>query len=330
MPQSAPTPLSSLTSRSLDSRELDSRELVSNASAASPPVSLRIVLMEPAGPLNVGSIARVMKNFGLSQLVLVNPQCDPLGDEARMMAVHAADVLEQAHRVETLPEALVGVHRAIATTGLEHDFPTPLESPRQVLPWLIPTPGTPACEGAIIFGREDSGLTTQELHYAQRLLHIPSHDGYTSLNLAQAVAVCCYELSQIWHESSDRRSNTHSDSAIAPPPLGGPPATEPPAPQDALEGLYQHLEKVLLKIGYLYPHTAASRMRRFRRLGHRAQPSSQEVHMLRGILSQVQWAVQNLHLKHPSQDQSPQTTHQTQNQTNKGIDTSPKCRDQGQ
>ncbi len=261
--------------------------------------------MEPAGPLNVGSIARVMKNFGLSQLVLVNPQCDPLGDEARMMAVHAADVLEQAQRVETLPEALVGVHRAIATTGLEHDFPTPLESPRQVLPWLIPAPGTPAYEGAIIFGREDSGLTTQELHYAQRLLHIPSHDGYTSLNLAQAVAVCCYEISHIAQECRDRLSHRDSDLASPTPPPSGPPATEPIAPQDALEGLYQHLEKVLLKIGYLYPHTAASRMRRFRRLGHRAQASSQEVHMLRGILSQVQWAVQNLPPKPPSPKDKP-------------------------
>ncbi|MEG4014297.1 RNA methyltransferase, partial [Microcoleus sp. S11D4] len=151
--------------------------------------NIRIVLVEPAGPLNVGSVARVMKNMGLRQLILVNPQCDHLGQEARLMAVRAADVLETVKVVATLPEALVGCVRAIATTGDDsRSHPMQLEAPADALPWLLEAPS------ALIFGREDCGLTNSELNRAQRLIRIPSSDAYTSLNLAQAVAICCYEL----------------------------------------------------------------------------------------------------------------------------------------
>jgi rRNA methylase len=90
--------------------------------------SVRIVLVEPAGPLNVGAVARVMKNMGLRTLVLVNPQCDPLGVEARQMAVHGVDILEAAQQVATIPAALMGCQRAIATTARVRTLSTPLES----------------------------------------------------------------------------------------------------------------------------------------------------------------------------------------------------------
>jgi tRNA/rRNA methyltransferase len=146
--------------------------------------NIRIVLVEPAGPLNVGSVARVMKNMGLHQLILVNPQCDYLGEEARLMAVRAASILETATVVDSLPAALVGCVRAIATTGDDcRSHPMPLEAPADALPWLLEAPS------ALIFGREDCGLTNAELNRAQRLIRIPSSDAYTSLNLAQAVAI---------------------------------------------------------------------------------------------------------------------------------------------
>jgi len=85
--------------------------------AQTPLANIRIILVEPAGPLNIGSIARVMKNMGLHRLVLVNPQCDPLGREARRMAVHGIDVLETAQQVTTLIEGLQGCQKAIATTA---------------------------------------------------------------------------------------------------------------------------------------------------------------------------------------------------------------------
>ncbi|MBW4675898.1 MAG: RNA methyltransferase [Desmonostoc geniculatum HA4340-LM1] len=232
---------------------------------------LRIVLVEPAGPINVGAIARVMKNFGLHNLVLVNPQCDPLSPEALMMAVHAKEILESAVVVATLPEALHGCVRAIATTGRVRSWEIPLENPRTALPWLLEEPEKPA---ALIFGREDRGLSNEELNYAQRFIFIPTNQNYLSLNLATAVAICCYELSQSTQQ----------------PEIQTLPQIEL-APLDLVETYYQQLESLLLKIGYLYPHTAPSRMGKFRQLYNRAGLQTGEVALLLGILRQVEWAL---------------------------------------
>lgn len=229
---------------------------------------VRIVLVEPAGSLNVGACARVMKNLGLQQLVLVNPQCDPLSLEAKQMAVHAVDILESAQQEATLPQALQGCTRAIATTSRARALAT-LEHPRMALPWLLEEPGT-----ALIFGPECRGLSNQELNYAQRFICIPSSPTYPSLNLAQAVAICCYELSQCIQQPS-----ADTDAVIGYASL------------DVLEGYYQQLEAMLLKIGYLYPHTAGSRMEKFRMIFNRTQLKNAEVGMLRGILTQMDWAL---------------------------------------
>jgi len=248
---------------------------------------IRVVLVEPAGALNIGSVARVMKNMGLKQLVLVNPQCDPLGAEARQMAVHAVDLLESAQQVRTLPEALTGCQIAVATTGLDHTaLNVKLESPRIVLPWLVASQAT----AALIFGREDRGLTKTELSYAQRWIRIPTSPDYGSLNLAQAVAICCYELSQ----GLQPRSETESELANVSPSHSSPSHLVMPdrASLDSLNGYYQQLEAFLLQIGYLYPHTAPSRMEKFRLLFGRAQMSEAEVALCRGILTQATWALQ--------------------------------------
>lgn len=235
--------------------------------------NIKIILVESAGGLNVGSVARVMKNMGLHQLVLVNPQCDPLGAEARQMAVHGGDILEAAQIVKTVPEALIGIQRAIATTARVRTLPTPLESPKAALPWLL----TDEIASALIFGPEDRGLSNLELNYAQRFVGIPASAEYSSLNLAQAVAVCCYELYQIAQQPAL--------------PVAASPTTDM-ASLEVLEDYYQHLEAVLLKIGYLYPHTATARMEKFRHLFNRAAPTTAEVMMLRGILRQMEWALQ--------------------------------------
>lgn len=234
--------------------------------------AIRIVLVEPAGALNVGSIARAMKNMGLQQLVLVAPRCDPLAAEARQMAVHGIDILESAVCVATIPDALKGCDRAIATTGRDRAIDSILESPRQSLPWLLQVRSPH--QAALMFGPEDRGLNNAELHYAQRLIRIPSSPNYSSLNLAQAVAVCCYEL---YLMASDRQLPT--------------PETDQRAAIESVEAFYDQLETVLLQIGYLYPHTAQSRMEKFRRLFNRSQLSAAEVAMLRGVLSQMTWFV---------------------------------------
>ena len=257
--------------------------------------AIRIVLVAPAGPLNVGSVARVMKNFGLSQLVLVAPQCDPLSDEALQMAVHADDILKTAQIADTIPEALEGCDQAIATTARNRGFNAPLHPPEFILPTLLtsppqdasaPSPPHPVAERSrgLIFGPEDRGLSNQELTYAQHFTKIPTSDTYSALNLAQAVAVCCYELHRAALQNSPPSVKQTESNLVNPP-------SPNQATLDQLEGYYQHLESLLLKVEYLYPHTAASRMRKLRQLLHRSTPTTNEVALLRGILRQMEWAL---------------------------------------
>ena len=245
--------------------------------------NIRIVLVEPAGALNLGSIARVMKNMGLTNLVLVNPRCDRHDESARIMAVHAADVLENAVVVDSLPQALAGCQRAIATTVRSRSVPINLEPPTKALPWLL----TPNVRSALMFGAEDRGLSNDELKYAQKFVCVQSNPDYPSLNLAQAVAICAYELYQAWLKISDRPAQTIVS------PLQLEEAVPANASIDVLEGYYQHLEHVLLEIGYLQPHTAPVKMEKFRRLYNKANLQPEEVAMLRGILRQVSWAIKN-------------------------------------
>lgn len=237
---------------------------------------VRIVLVEPAGPLNVGAIARILKNMGLRHLVLVNPQCDPHSAEARQMAVHAQDVLQNAQIVATLAQALKDCRRVIATTGREQTtLNVALEAPPHCLPWLL-ADETPT---ALVFGREDRGLTNEELNQAQRCLYIPSDPVYPSLNLAQAVAICTYELRMV-------ALGKGSPASVALPPT-----VSTPAAHEHLEGYLQDLEALLLTVGYLHPHTRASRMEKIRQIYQRSLPSDNDVALLRGMIRQMRWAL---------------------------------------
>jgi len=250
--------------------------------------NIRIVLVEPAGALNVGSIARIMKNMGLTNLVLVNPRCDWSSDEARQMAVHAIDVLETAQIVESIPTALAGCQQAIATTVRSRSVPIVLESPGTVLPELL----VPNIQSALLFGAEDRGLSNDELKYAQRFICIESNPDYPSLNLAQAVAICVYQLYQFYRfDQGDHSLPAQVSPSISPPVTA---ATSNHATIEVLEGYYQDLEAMLLEIGYLYPHTAPVKMEKFRRLYNKANLQPEEVAMLRGILRQIRWASNKL------------------------------------
>ena len=134
----------------------------------------------------------------------------------------------------------------------------------------------------MVFGREDRGLSNEELNLAQRFARIPSTASYASLNLAQSVAICAYELYNLAGEPGSLGNQELIES----------PLEDVEAPIEAMEAYYEDLQDLLLNIGYLYPHTANARMEKFRRLHNRAHPSSQEVAMLRGILRQVNWAIE--------------------------------------
>ncbi|MEO1133509.1 MAG: RNA methyltransferase [Cyanobacteria bacterium J06639_1] len=232
--------------------------------------SVRVVLVEPAGALNLGSIARVMKNMGVSDLWLVAPRCHPSDREAVQMAVHAAEVLENARRVSSLAEAIAGCQWVVGTAGRLHPSDFATTSPREQLSQLVKANRVP---GAIVFGPEDRGLNNRELAVCQHHVTIPSSDSYPSLNLAQAVGICLYELRMA--------------CLTALPVL---PNSGDTVPADVMEGFYGHLEALLLKIGYLHPHTAQRKLEKFRRLFNRARLTKPEVALLRGVVRQLGWA----------------------------------------
>lgn len=304
---------------------------------------MRVVLVSPAGPLNVGSAARVMKNMGLAEMVLVAPRCDRHDPEALQMAVHGRDVLAAAREVATLPEALAGCQRIAVTLGRDTHAPIPLVPLREAMPWLAggiavdkPATGGQAVseqvasgqavsgqtireqgirgQAAIVFGREDHGLTNEELKYAQIAIQIPTSDVYPSLNLAQAIGICCYEFWLTQHQDcappsanfsdilgNNRDNNlghslghglSHNWGYNLSHNVGQKPAEL--ATFETIEAYYQDLEQLLQTVGFLYPHTAASRMAKLRHLGDRATLTAPDVAMLRGMLRQIRWAIAHL------------------------------------
>ncbi|MEX0588881.1 MAG: RNA methyltransferase [Cyanobium sp.] len=233
----------------------------------SPP--LVVVLVEPAGPLNVGSVARLCANFEVTELRLVAPRCDHLGEESRRMAVHGAWMLEQARLFPGLEAALADCRRVVATSGRRDGEPLPLMEPEPALRWL--QQGREPV--ALVFGREDRGLSNDELLQAGRLLTLGSGDAYASLNLSHAAALALHT----WH-------GLEAGAAT--------PAAALPEPSDrqSLEAMLADAEALLLDVGFLHPHTAHARMAKLRALLQRAQISSEEVALVRGMVRQLRWA----------------------------------------
>ena len=252
-------------------------------------MTLEVVLVEPAGPLNVGSVARLCANFGVDGLRLVAPRCDPLGEEARRMAVHGVGLLEQAPCFTSLEAALADCDRVVAATGRGEGEPLPLCRPEQALGWLLD--GATDCRRALVFGREDRGLSNDELLRAGRLLQIGTAPAYASLNLSHAVAVVLHGLHTL-REAADASAGQPVVAAPTDPlfhritPQGWP----EPCRRDALEAALHDAEALLLEVGFLLPHTRRARMAKVRALLQRAQVSEAEVALLRGMVCQLRWA----------------------------------------
>jgi tRNA/rRNA methyltransferase len=227
---------------------------------------LAVVLVEPSGPLNVGSVARLCANFDVGELRLVAPRCDHLGEEARRMAVHGGWLLEQARLFPTLSAALADCCRVVATSGRRAGEPLPLQAPEPALRWLAQARGP--C--ALVFGREDRGLSNDELLQAGQLLTLGSGDAYASLNLSHAAALVLHS----WH-------------GLRSPELG---ALPEPSDRQGLEAMLGDAEALLLDVGFLHPHTAHARMAKLRGLLQRAQISTEEVALVRGMVRQLRWA----------------------------------------
>jgi len=244
--------------------------------------NITIVLVRPQYAGNIGSACRAMKNMGLSKLILVAPEQDPLSPEGKMMATSAKDILRGARIFPSLEEALQGFRWIAGTSARKGRNRGPFISPREVCPEIIRH--ARSIPVAILFGPEDRGLTNEELAPCQALIAIPTHPGLSSLNLAQAVLLLAYELHlaglpEMGNEKGVRRGKADSLSGILPPL----------AEFQKVEGMYAHLEELLLRIGFLDPKNPKRIMHTLRRIFGRAHLCDRDVAILRGIFRQLDW-----------------------------------------
>ena len=235
--------------------------------------SIRIVLVNTSHPGNIGGVARAMKNMGLSQLYLVAPKEYP-SERAEWRASNAADVLQSATVVDTLDDAIKGCGLVIGTSARARRIPWPLVTPRECADRSVKESLTHPV--AIVFGREDRGLTNEELHKCNYHVHIPSNPEYSSLNLAAAVQVIAYELRMTCLNSQQGKPIHFDDWDM------------PPAKSEALEHYYVHLQETLEKIGFLEADNPRQTMTRLRRLYSRVRLDEMELNILRGVLTAMQ------------------------------------------
>jgi TrmH family RNA methyltransferase len=229
---------------------------------------IRIVLVAPSHPGNIGAAARAMKNMALSSLVLVRPREFP-HPEASARASGADDVLAAARVVGSLGEALAGCGFIAATTARERDQYFRVADPRAAAPRIVAE--ARRAPAAVVFGAERTGLTNEELEAAHVLLRIPASEAYPSLNLAMAVQLVAYELYRARGEVATDAAGTRLATA------------------GEMQQLYAHFAEVLDEIDFRdRTESGTHLMSRIRRLLQRAELDHNEANILRGILTAVQ------------------------------------------
>lgn len=230
--------------------------------------NIRIVLVNTSHPGNIGAAARAMKNMGFSRLYLAAPQSFP-HQQATVRAAGADDILANAIVVNDLVTAISGCDLVFATSARLRTLSLNICNPRQCATQLA---NQPQREVAIVFGRERTGLTNEELGHCHQHVFIPTASDFSSLNLAAAVQVMVYEIYM---------------GAFAAEHEVEKPAQRSLATAEQMNGYYQHLEQTLTKIEFLDPKQPKMLLQRLRRLFNRAQIDDTELNILRGILSAI-------------------------------------------
>ena len=249
--------------------------------------NIRVVLVNTSHPGNIGATARAMKNMGLRHLTLVCPDDFP-SPIATARAVSAADILESTVVVDTMEEAIADCSLVIASSARSRSMPWPMMTPpecaRQVLR------DVPSNRVALVFGREDRGLSNEELQLCNYHVQIPSDPECPSLNLAAAVAVILYEV-RMQLLAGEKTAEPAAESRAADSYYREDDYWDvPKANGHQMELFYEHLEKVLTDIDFHDPEHPRLLMTRMRRLFGRVRPDTMEVNILRGILTQIEWA----------------------------------------
>jgi tRNA/rRNA methyltransferase len=248
----------------------------------------RVVLVRPHYAGNLGAVARVMRNFGLRHLVLVDPVASPQHRDAAMMAVHGLDVLTSARTVPTLTDAVADCALVLATSGevgglaRKGFWGTPEEKVPALLAALDRGPA------AVVFGPEPSGLTVDEIAACHGMMFVPADPEYPSLNLAQTAAVCLYELRRQWLRHQPGRDEM-----------------DPPASYEDQERMFAHLKEALTAVRFLWDFRSEGIFHVVRQVIVRAMPTRKEVNLLHGLAKQLLYVAKRWGVTHPRDGRPP-------------------------
>lgn len=236
--------------------------------------NIRIVLVEPSHNGNIGSTARAMLNMGLTNLYIVNPRKE-IDDEAIALSCHASEVIKNATITETLEQSLEDVDFVVGTSARVRRVSLPIEPIATVASNILDRINTSNHKVAILFGRERTGLLNEELLMSNVHAYIPSNEGYTSLNLAQAVQLVAYEIF--------RQSINFTNSKEVPEYNH----LHRTASVSERQGLYNHFENAMVDSGFLDNQNPGHVIDKLKRLFQRTDLESQEINILRGFLSSL-------------------------------------------
>ncbi len=255
----------------LSAQEIDWESLVQSR--------IKVVLVNTSHPGNIGASARAMKNMGLANLVLVQPADFPSG-VAVGRAASALDILERAEVVDSLEQAVADCGLVIGASARRRSIPWPMLDPRQCGEKALDA--APENRIALVFGREDSGLNNEELQQCHFHVQIPANKDYSSLNLAAAVLVICYEIHQAMlaradHEDSEQENDWDQQWSTG----------------EQMEHFYAHLERVLIDVDFHDPDNPRQLMQRLRRLFGRIRVDAMEMNILRGILTNIEQSIES-------------------------------------
>ncbi len=238
--------------------------------------NLKIILVEPNGPLNVGSVARLCSNFEVEELRIVSPKCDINSLETKKMALKKGQkFIDHCKIYQNLENAIFDCDLVIASCGrIDVSKDSFFESSEDIFSWILTFKKIKNL--AIIFGREDRGLTNNELLLANKTFNIPTSKNNPSLNLSHAVSIVLYEL----NKPSRRNSTVELEVFDL-------------ASSKQIHDSFVEIEEMLMKVGYLLKHTSRAKISKFKNYILRANTSMQEINVLRGIVNQINWFLNN-------------------------------------
>ena len=236
---------------------------------------LKVILVEPNGPLNVGSVARLCSNFDVDELRIVSPKCNIYSLEAKKMALKGQKFLENCKIFDDLESAIFDCDLVLASCGrVDVSKDSFFESSEDIFNWTISFKKINNL--AIIFGREDRGLTNSELLLANKTFKIPTSQNNPSLNLSHAVSIVLYEL--------NKSSKINSNKELKVFNLASP---------KQIHDSFLEIEEMLLGVEYLLKHTSRAKINKFKKYILRANTSMHEINVLRGIVHQINWFLNN-------------------------------------